>query len=415
VANIPSRTLRLALAMRGGVSLAVWIGGAVAEIDLLRRRAAAAPSPRAKDEPTDVTRGRVYHRLLRLAGFNDVEVDVLAGASAGGLNAVLYGVAQAYGQPLEHLRDTWIELGDIGQLLRSTAFFLHPQVPSLLKGDSYFLPRLNDELVGLAYRADKADDHHVDKRLTITLSATMLPPEGRAELADEAAARAYFHFVYRPVCRHWWMSDVPADQPRENAVTRCQLARLGLAGRSTSSFPGAFEPGTIPAKRKNVRAAKWFPEDPNQEIPGMQKIPDMVDVFSAVQRDSRSGPFHVIDGGVFDNIPIGQAVQAIQLAPAAGPTERFLLYLDPDPPKPSPVPLAPPLRKRPVHSATPLRRRPAYSAINTAIKALAMKSSTESEQDDLESLPPLHRATRGSSDGCRCVHPRAASPPGQTR
>ena len=31
------RTLRVALAMRGGVSLAVWIGGAVAELDLLRR------------------------------------------------------------------------------------------------------------------------------------------------------------------------------------------------------------------------------------------------------------------------------------------------------------------------------------------------------------------------------------------
>jgi hypothetical protein len=28
--------LRLALGMRGGVSLAVWIGGAVAEIDRLR-------------------------------------------------------------------------------------------------------------------------------------------------------------------------------------------------------------------------------------------------------------------------------------------------------------------------------------------------------------------------------------------
>ena len=36
-----NHTLRLALAMRGGVSLAVWIGGAVAEIDVLRRAAPA--------------------------------------------------------------------------------------------------------------------------------------------------------------------------------------------------------------------------------------------------------------------------------------------------------------------------------------------------------------------------------------
>src|SRR5690349_23538067 len=31
------RNLRIALAMKGGVSLAVWIGGAVAELDILRR------------------------------------------------------------------------------------------------------------------------------------------------------------------------------------------------------------------------------------------------------------------------------------------------------------------------------------------------------------------------------------------
>ena len=31
------RSLRVALAMKGGVSLAVWIGGAVAELDILRR------------------------------------------------------------------------------------------------------------------------------------------------------------------------------------------------------------------------------------------------------------------------------------------------------------------------------------------------------------------------------------------
>ena len=34
--NLEGRILRVAVAMRGGVSLAVWIGGAVAELDLLR-------------------------------------------------------------------------------------------------------------------------------------------------------------------------------------------------------------------------------------------------------------------------------------------------------------------------------------------------------------------------------------------
>ena len=36
-APVAGQELRLALAMRGGVSLAVWIGGAVSEIERLRR------------------------------------------------------------------------------------------------------------------------------------------------------------------------------------------------------------------------------------------------------------------------------------------------------------------------------------------------------------------------------------------
>ena len=37
VADGRQRELRLALSMNGGVSLAVWIGGAVSEIDVMRR------------------------------------------------------------------------------------------------------------------------------------------------------------------------------------------------------------------------------------------------------------------------------------------------------------------------------------------------------------------------------------------
>ncbi|MEM9714599.1 MAG: hypothetical protein AAGA17_20420, partial [Actinomycetota bacterium] len=69
----PRSELRLALALRGGVSLAVWIGGACAEIDQLCR---------ASDE------GGLWSRALELSGHDRVVVDVLAGASAGGLNGV---------------------------------------------------------------------------------------------------------------------------------------------------------------------------------------------------------------------------------------------------------------------------------------------------------------------------------------
>jgi hypothetical protein len=70
--------LRLALAMRGGVSLAVWIGGACAEIDALRR-AASGPqrsevlawlAGEAIEEPSESDRdgARMYQALARAAG-----------------------------------------------------------------------------------------------------------------------------------------------------------------------------------------------------------------------------------------------------------------------------------------------------------------------------------------------------------
>ena len=74
--------LRLALAMRGGVSLAVWIGGAMRELDRLQR-------PRS-DPFIEV--------LFAPTVFQHAEIDILTGASAGGLNAAIGGYAIAKGR-----------------------------------------------------------------------------------------------------------------------------------------------------------------------------------------------------------------------------------------------------------------------------------------------------------------------------
>jgi hypothetical protein len=69
--------------MNGGVSLAVWRGGVTHELDLLRR--AGDPDRSVEDVPDD---DREVRRRWReaLQGAR-VVVDVLAGSSAGGLNA----------------------------------------------------------------------------------------------------------------------------------------------------------------------------------------------------------------------------------------------------------------------------------------------------------------------------------------
>ncbi|MEZ5181678.1 MAG: patatin-like phospholipase family protein [Acidimicrobiales bacterium] len=115
--------LRLALAMRGGVSLAVWIGGAVQEVDHLRRAVAsgAPPPPASIEVASGRAPGTTTNALATLAlglGHRSVVVDVLTGASAGGLNAVLYATSMASGRPLGELRGTWLEVADLERLLR---------------------------------------------------------------------------------------------------------------------------------------------------------------------------------------------------------------------------------------------------------------------------------------------------------
>src|SRR6478752_5625203 len=98
-------TLRLALGMRGGVSLAVWIGGAASELDSLR---AAAHDPSSSSA-----------ELLALGGYTGVQIDVMSGASAGGLNAVLAASAMIGRRRVGEIRQTWLRVAGLRELLES--------------------------------------------------------------------------------------------------------------------------------------------------------------------------------------------------------------------------------------------------------------------------------------------------------
>ncbi|MDN5559697.1 MAG: patatin-like phospholipase family protein, partial [Ruaniaceae bacterium] len=109
--------LRIALAMKGGVSLAVWIGGAVTELDLLRR--AMQPDDVHPEQPPaglsrdEWGRALAYRERVLALGYTSVKIDVLAGASAGGLNAAIYGFAQSVGLSLNWMLRVWERNGDI--------------------------------------------------------------------------------------------------------------------------------------------------------------------------------------------------------------------------------------------------------------------------------------------------------------
>lgn len=147
------KTLRLALAMRGGVSLAVWIGGVVAEIDLFRRACNSQIHPSENQYRQE--RAKRYAEILRdTTRYERVEIDILAGASAGGLNAILYGLAQSCQSVMdETVRDTWIKNGGIWELLRETGLrsvLEKRRIPSLLQGDERLYTMVRDALGTIA-------------------------------------------------------------------------------------------------------------------------------------------------------------------------------------------------------------------------------------------------------------------------
>ncbi|KQM83902.1 DUF3376 domain-containing protein [Agromyces sp. Leaf222] len=367
-----ARGLRVALAMKGGVSLAVWIGGAIAELDILRRiriyRVKGDDGPRAllihpvtidadrlakADASTRrmllaaavpdenlLARAERYAQLLYERGYDRVEFDVLAGASAGGLNAVMYAVAQRAGVGLEGILGTWLETGAAWGLLQTGK---PARFDSVLRGDEFFWVELvaalgriaegdvggtgddpsGDGVVGPnrgseAASAVTSPPHAALEapHVVVDLSATLIDAKDTTE-RSAAEGHAHFRFVGTET------DDVPhRDIPGKDVDVddrRLAYARLAYAARSTSSFPGAFEPALIYSGDQPFDAART------------SSPPDMRTVFSAHRKEGRSHPFRVVDGGVLDNIPIDRALRAVRNIPANEHVNRALVYLDPSP------------------------------------------------------------------------------------
>ncbi|MEZ5138493.1 MAG: patatin-like phospholipase family protein [Acidimicrobiales bacterium] len=182
--------LRLALAMRGGVSLAVWIGGAVQEVDHLRRAVAsgAPPPPASIEVASGRAPGTTTNALATLAlglGHRSVVVDVLTGASAGGLNAVLYATSMASGRPLGELRGTWLEVADLERLLRRP----DGGSPLSLLDSSTFHREIRNAIERMARRPEVADGELAGppaEHLEVALSVTSVVPNDRAKRTDPA-------------------------------------------------------------------------------------------------------------------------------------------------------------------------------------------------------------------------------------
>ncbi len=343
--------LRLALAMRGGVSLAVWIGGAVSEIDLARRA----------DDGGHTGGHDFWPQLLAVSDYERVVVDVLAGASAGGLNGVLYAASQVYDFPYDAMRDVWLTVGSTEGLVRREGPW-----PSLFKGDDYFLTTVHDKLEALAAGRPAPPAR---ERVDLALSATVIEPVVRplpSPVDEQLVERRYGSgFRFRQPEEPWLPSDFPA--PGDGAFAD-GLWRLAIAARSTSSYPGAFEAARVRSTRRATFAAG----------PAEGSGPD-VDLDGKFLERSADTPFVVADGGILDNIPIQCALDYVAAAPAAGPTERILVYLQPG------APSEPKARE----TADDLERR---ATLSVARGVLGARVAGETINDDIAAIEAYNEA-----------------------
>ena len=373
------KELRLALVWFGGVSLAVYMHGVSEEILKLvrasralhdiRDRAARAGARAADFFPPDAPEHdteTVYFDLLRVVGRHvelRVIVDVIAGASAGGINGVMLARALAHDLHIAHLRDMWLESGDVGELLaasrRARAWskpFMSPfvwalgwtglsrtvldpevrQKLSLFVRSRWFKPPLDGPkmtklmLDAVERMGEPADPTRslLPAGLQLELFVALTDFYGYQRVIrshDPPLIREREHrHVLRFAYRRFLNGEVESDFGRDNT------AALAFAARATSAYPGAFPPAQIGEIDLVVG-------DTGGEWPRRSEfLAKNFHAYAQAGLDPLATSF--IDGSVLNNKPFAEALQAIRNRPAYRQVDRRLVYIDPDPVQPPPPP-----------------------------------------------------------------------------
>jgi patatin-related protein len=365
------RELRIALVCFGGASLAIYMHGITKEIlklarassalhaiaDREKRSAAEFFDVRGRDDPEFDTEA-IYFDLLRDIGRTidlRVIVDIVAGASAGGINGIMLARALSHDLPMGRLRDLWLENADVTELLASEAkarvsskWFLRPlfwaagltgiglvsdlevrSKLSLFMRSRWFQPPFDGpKMTALMYDAVAAmgtpreatssllpSGQGLDLFVTLTdfngYQRTMQihnPP-----VIHEREHRHQLHFKYR----RRPSGAIESDFEMANAPA------LAFAARATSSIPGAFPPACILEVDQFVRdrSINW----PRRA----EFIARNFENYAQMNIDVASVPF--IDGSVLSSHPFREAVSAIRGRAAYREVDRRVVYVDPNP------------------------------------------------------------------------------------
>jgi patatin-related protein len=345
------KELRLALICYGGVSLAVYMHGITREIWHLARASEAHHSGRGPAGATERVYGSVLRRAAEESGVSvRVLVDILAGASAGGINAIFLGDAIASGSSLEPLTALWLEGADVDRLI-------DPQVSRLSRfAKSAALP------IAWALSGRRGEEKGEDagqraevraKVASFVRARWFAPPFGGAGFtailheALEAMQREGDGVRLLPPGHpldlsvtvtdfHGFPQSLRLHSPPEVLETEHRLTfsfraaaggrlaetpDLVFAARATASFPGAFPPFTV-AELDGVLAERGRP------WPGRAAF--LARAFAGREEGAAERAV-LIDGSILANAPFRPAIAALQNRPARREVDRRFVYIDPKP------------------------------------------------------------------------------------
>ncbi|HEY7301888.1 MAG TPA: patatin-like protein [Xanthobacteraceae bacterium] len=366
------KELRIGLVCFGGISLAVYIHGVSKEILKLVRASSALHAiadrkqrsealffdQRERGDPEYDTEA-LYFDLLRVIGRSvdlRVIVDIVSGASAGGINGVLLARALSHDLPLGRIRDLWLENADVTVLLAPDSragfwskWFLKPffwaaavtgllrsirdfevrQKVSLFVRSRWFRPPLGGRIMaGLLYDAvtamgapNRPTASLLPPGHTLDLFVTLTDYHGYHQLVQihdpPVIHELDHHHVLRFSYRRRSNGEVESDFDLDNAPA------LTFACRATASFPGAFPPARIVEIDELMahRHAEW----PKRDAFIARAFPHHL----AAGINPTTASF--IDGAVLNNRPFQQAIPAIHGRPAYRQVDRRLIYIEPHP------------------------------------------------------------------------------------
>ncbi|MFS0848723.1 patatin-like protein [Novosphingobium panipatense] len=351
------KELRIALVCYGGVSLAVYMHGVTKEL----WKALQASRAHTGDERPVEGSAAVYRKLLeRLETEGNLRLrvlaDIVAGASAGGINSVFLAQAIHSGQSLEPLTDLWLQNADVDVLLdpeakswsRAAKFWTKPLVGYLLHRPDNAVsetvaPETRSEvrekvsrLVRSRWFEPPFGGIGFSRLLHGALAAMaetpvgppLLPPGHPLDLfvtATDFKGHLETLRLHSPAVvlesEHRLTFSFHARAQAEGTPLAA-IPELVMAARASASFPGAFPPLQIKEIDRLVSEAEEF--WPTRDAFLARIMPEHA-------RRGELDCVALIDGSVLVNAPFADARAALRDRPATREVDRRFVYIDPTP------------------------------------------------------------------------------------